>query len=353
MAKQHRVGMTWVELCIVVSIISLLIGLLLPFVQHAREEARKSSWKNNLKSIGLALHNYHETHGCFPSGGIIREDGVAMHGWMMMIMPFLDANPLSAMIDYDQSWDHRVNTPVFERSIPYFMIVGEDFGLTSAGHGLTQILGNPNLMHRNSSATLRELKGGTEHNWLAGEIAGNLQPWGYPFNWRPLGSKLCNGPNSFGHPAWNGGHLLRANGGVSFFSDQTSPEILKSFATAPPIATETQTAVPERIFETGNVYWDRIDLLSKSQAKNKYIAKVLVNATGKLSVIHVYSKANPLKEGPVKSKGSEFIRYFMFHIDSTTEVSKALEATSLFTEATAEQSQANVKTLKRLQRQLQ
>ncbi|MCA9022470.1 MAG: DUF1559 domain-containing protein [Planctomycetaceae bacterium] len=237
MTQQHRSGLSLVEVCVVLVIISLLIALLLPYVQKSRERARKSSWKNNLKSIGLALHNYHETHRFFPPGGIIREDNVAMHDWLMMIMPYLDANPLSGMIDYDQPWDHPANVPVFKRLIPYYMIPDEDLGLTSAGHGLTQVLGNPNVMHRNSSVGLRELKGEITHNWLAGEIAGNYQPWGYPFNWRPLGSKLCDGPESFGHPGWDGGHLLLVDGRVSFFSEETSPEILRHLANAVPVAT--------------------------------------------------------------------------------------------------------------------
>ena len=67
--KQRRAGMTKVELCIVAVIILLLIGLLLPYIQQAREAERRSTTKNHLKQIGLALHNYHETHRCFPPGG--------------------------------------------------------------------------------------------------------------------------------------------------------------------------------------------------------------------------------------------------------------------------------------------
>ena len=76
MTAAHRYrsrGFTLIELLVVIAIIAILIALLLPAVQQAREAARRSSCKNNLKQIGLAVHNYHDTYRCFPnanSGGL-------------------------------------------------------------------------------------------------------------------------------------------------------------------------------------------------------------------------------------------------------------------------------------------
>jgi len=66
-----RKGFTLIELLVVIAIIAILIALLLPAVQQAREAARRSSCKNNMKQIGLALHNYHESFTSLPSGSIV------------------------------------------------------------------------------------------------------------------------------------------------------------------------------------------------------------------------------------------------------------------------------------------
>jgi len=83
-------GFTLIELLVVIAIIAVLIALLLPAVQQAREAARRSQCKNNLKQIGLALHNYHDTYKMFPPGFI------NANGWMVntFILPFLDQAPL-------------------------------------------------------------------------------------------------------------------------------------------------------------------------------------------------------------------------------------------------------------------
>jgi len=93
-AKNTKRGFTLIELLVVIAIIAILIALLLPAVQQAREAARRSQCKNNLKQIGLALHNYHDTHRVLPSGWIGVEPGVGANiefgsgwGWGTMILP--------------------------------------------------------------------------------------------------------------------------------------------------------------------------------------------------------------------------------------------------------------------------
>ena len=95
LSQQRRRGFTLIELLVVIAIIAILIALLLPAVQQAREAARRSTCKNNLKQLGLALHNYHETHGVFPpnSNGNITDlpNGFS---WRVKILPMVDQAPL-------------------------------------------------------------------------------------------------------------------------------------------------------------------------------------------------------------------------------------------------------------------
>ena len=92
-ATKRRFGFTLIELLVVIAIIAVLIALLLPAVQQAREAARRTQCKNNLKQYGLGLHNYHDVHLMFPPGGGDWNNGPEI-GWQVKILPFMDQAPL-------------------------------------------------------------------------------------------------------------------------------------------------------------------------------------------------------------------------------------------------------------------
>ena len=96
MRQKHpqRRGFTLIELLVVIAIIAILIALLLPAVQQAREAARRSQCKNNLKQIGLALHNYHDVNGSFPLGTRHSNTGAWGFSWWVGTLPYIDQAPL-------------------------------------------------------------------------------------------------------------------------------------------------------------------------------------------------------------------------------------------------------------------
>ena len=114
----HKVGFTLVELLVVIAIIGILIGLLLPAVQAAREAARRMQCTNNMKQIGLAMHNYHDVHNSFPPGNTffngqngtdLRGTGKGceaggvyhgMMGWAAFVLPFMEQNALYEQVDF-------------------------------------------------------------------------------------------------------------------------------------------------------------------------------------------------------------------------------------------------------------
>lgn len=112
--KRRKPGFTLIELLVVIAIIAILVALLLPAVQQAREAARRSQCKNNLKQIGLALHNYLDTHKVFPPASIAKgqcntgtSNPLVLNatGWTMLL-PFLDQANMYNRYDMNQAAAH-------------------------------------------------------------------------------------------------------------------------------------------------------------------------------------------------------------------------------------------------------
>lgn len=204
-ARRAR-GFTLIELLVVIAIIAILIALLLPAVQQAREAARRTANRNNLKQIGIALHNYHDTFNTFPpgwigvTGGRADVEGPSGFGWAAFLLPQIEQKNLHERIDFSQPLSAPVNAIARDTSLPVFRnpndpsddfwtINSEATGtpllrLPSANYignfGTTELAdceGQPagfqckgnGMFHHNSSIRIRDVQDGTSNTYHVGE----------------------------------------------------------------------------------------------------------------------------------------------------------------------------------------
>ena len=128
MAVPRRSGFTLVELLVVIAIIGVLVALLLPAVQAAREAARRMKCQNNLKQLGIALHNYHDIHGRVPPAGIHHQGsqsaGSSSWGpsWAVMILPMIEQGNLHSQYNFSLIRTRDApNDKVSATTIPAFL----------------------------------------------------------------------------------------------------------------------------------------------------------------------------------------------------------------------------------------
>jgi prepilin-type N-terminal cleavage/methylation domain-containing protein/prepilin-type processing-associated H-X9-DG protein len=200
----RRTAFTLVELLVVIAIIGVLIALLLPAVQAAREAARRSQCKNNLKQIGLALHNYDSARRSFPPGFVSKSDTVngpgtgPGWGWAAHILPYLEES--SVPVDLTRAITDPIHDQVRVLQLPIFRCPSDAaeepvFSVQDeSAHEITKLaFGNyvgvagtfevsvfpdtgTGVLFRNRTIRIKDITDGTSHTIMIGERASKQSP---------------------------------------------------------------------------------------------------------------------------------------------------------------------------------
>ena len=115
-AATDRRAFTLIELLVVIAIIAILVALLLPAVQQSREAARRTTCKNNMKQLGLAVHNFCDVYNKLPPSDV-RISGIHK-SWVVYLLPYLEQNAIAQQYDVNQNWYDPVNQPLVGTKIP-------------------------------------------------------------------------------------------------------------------------------------------------------------------------------------------------------------------------------------------
>ncbi len=218
--------------------VALLCGFAM-LIHEARMAAWMSTSKNNLRQLGLALHNYHDTHRVLPPSGVFDfEVNKSRQSWMTALLPFIDSNPHTWQLheagEENKPWNHPDLHKIFSLELPPFMNPAINHPYVD-GYGAAHYSGNSHLFFRNSSVRFKDITDGSANTIMGGEISAGFMAWANPENVRDPANGINKGANSFGSPFSSegkaGAQMLFADGRVKFISEDIDPDILKKMST--------------------------------------------------------------------------------------------------------------------------
>jgi hypothetical protein len=236
----------------------VLLALLLPAVQQAREAARRTQstsnqeqigreqtqstnnlkpigpeqalCKDNLKRIGLALHNYHDVYGTFPPAVTSSANGQPMHSWRVLLLPFLGERAMYEQYHFDEPWDSPANSAVTSGNLSVFACPSNPNG-PKAGHThYVAVVGLNAAFQPNKGVAVKDMRDGPSRTIMVVEAKNSGIHWAEP---RDFSISSPATPGDTGMSSWHTDVFaaLFGDGSVMFLSGGMSPADLEGLST--------------------------------------------------------------------------------------------------------------------------
>ena len=230
--------------------VPVLIALLLPAVQQAREAARRTQSKNNLKWLALAMHNYHDTYNTFPRGTVENDDLEPDErlSWAYSLLPFLEQSNLYNQMNADSGWESEANAEARAIAVVLFHnpsqsgqrtnpSAGDYIGIAGIGPDAASLENNDpkaGIFGYDRETNFRDITDGTANTLMIGDASEPNVSFlaGGKATIRGFSQKpYINGPDGIGSPHVGGAQFALADGSVRFISENIDEGVLEALAT--------------------------------------------------------------------------------------------------------------------------